>query len=108
MLNIDLDEEAKQYLDEILEKKPVDVSELIKQLLREHADALLHRKAAAQTTGTLSERKTIIERMGGMPEYFFEGHENLSDRDVRKKVIAERIRQNHERSHRNLRTSPTL
>jgi len=34
--------------------------------------------------------QTVIEKMGGYPE-FFEGSSDLSDRDIRKKIIAERI-----------------
>lgn len=96
LISVDLDEESKQYLDNILEKKQIDVSTLIKQLLREHADDLCVQKTADTDNDAVSEPQTIIERMGGMPDYFFEGPENLSDRDVRKETIAKRIRQSHE------------
>lgn len=47
-------------------------------------------------------RKTILERMGGYPDYFLDKDdqdENLSDRDVRKKIITEKIRQKHKERH---------
>ena len=32
--------------------------------------------------------QTVLERMGGYPKFLLEGTGNLSDRDVRKKMIA--------------------
>ncbi len=42
--------------------------------------------------------KTVLERMGGYPKYFLDGSGYLSDRNVRKKIIAEKIRAKHQRS----------
>jgi len=42
--------------------------------------------------------QTVLEKMGGYPE-FFEGSSDLSDRDIRKKIIAERIQQRHQQRH---------
>jgi hypothetical protein len=47
-------------------------------------------------------RKTILERMGGYPDCLLDEDdqdENLSDRDVRKKIIAEKIRHRHQERH---------
>lgn len=41
-------------------------------------------------------QKTVLERMGGYPEYLLEGTGNLSDRDVRKQIIAEQIQRRHQ------------
>ncbi|WP_055076359.1 hypothetical protein [Pseudanabaena sp. 'Roaring Creek'] len=43
--------------------------------------------------------KTVLERMGGYPQYFLEGSGDLSDRNVRKKIIAEKIRAKHQARH---------
>ena len=45
-------------------------------------------------------KKTVLERMGGYPASFLEGSENLSDRDTRKKIIADRIQQRHRKRHK--------
>ncbi len=48
--------------------------------------------------GHLKEKKpaTVIEKMGGDCQHFFEGQENLSDRDIRKQIIAEKIKMKYE------------
>ncbi len=43
--------------------------------------------------------KTVLERMGGYPKHFLEGSGNLSDRNVRKKIIADKIRAKHQARH---------
>jgi hypothetical protein len=44
--------------------------------------------------------KTVLERMGGYPKFLLEGTGDLSDRDVRKKAIADRIQARHQtRTH---------
>ena len=77
MLTINLDDEAEKYLIEILSQKQTNSQELIKKLLRDHLINL--------------KKTTVLERMGGYPE--LEGTGDLSDRDTRKKIIAERIQQ---------------
>lgn len=42
--------------------------------------------------------QTVLEKMGGYPE-FFEGSSDLSDRNIPKKIIAERIQQRHQQRH---------
>jgi hypothetical protein len=45
--------------------------------------------------------KTVLERMGGYPKFLLEGSGDLSDRDVRKKAIADRIQARHQtRTHK--------
>ena len=41
----------------------------------------------------IEERPTVLERLGGVPKTLIKGGGNLSDRDVRKKTIAEKIKQ---------------
>jgi hypothetical protein len=40
--------------------------------------------------------QTILERMGGYPQHLLEGSGDLSDRDYRKKIIAEKIRKKYQ------------
>ncbi len=47
-------------------------------------------------------RQTILERMGGYPNCLLDEDdqdENLSDRDVRKKIIAERIKEKYRKTN---------
>jgi len=43
--------------------------------------------------------QTVLERMGGYPKFLLEGTGNLSDRDVRKKLIADKIQARHQARH---------
>jgi len=43
--------------------------------------------------------QTVLERMGGYPKFLLEGIGNLSDRDVRKKLIADKIQARHQARH---------
>lgn len=43
--------------------------------------------------------QTVLERMGGYPKFLLEGSGNLSDRDVRKKAIADKIQARHKAKH---------
>ncbi len=83
MLNISLDDEAEKYLVDILAREKITSTELIKRLLWEH-------------WSSLQSRKTVLERMGGYPEHLLESPSNLSDRDVRRKTIAEDINKSQE------------
>ncbi|NET00817.1 MAG: hypothetical protein F6K62_02095 [Sphaerospermopsis sp. SIO1G2] len=40
--------------------------------------------------------KTVLERMGGYPEFLLEGSGHLSDRDVRKKAISDVVKARHQ------------
>ncbi|BBC26435.1 hypothetical protein [Pseudanabaena sp. ABRG5-3] len=46
-----------------------------------------------------SSSQTVLERMGGYPKHFLEGSGDLSDRNVRKKIIAEKIRAKYQSRH---------
>jgi hypothetical protein len=43
--------------------------------------------------------QTVLEKMGGYPKFLLEGTGNLSDRDVRKKMIADKIQARHQARH---------
>lgn len=84
MLNVNLDEETQKYLLEILAQEKTTSSELLKRLLRAHWQ-------------TLQPRKTILEQIGDRPRHFLSGSGDLSDRDARRKYIAEYVHKRHER-----------
>ncbi|MEA5512340.1 DUF2281 domain-containing protein [Crocosphaera sp. UHCC 0190] len=44
-----------------------------------------------------NQQKTVIEKMGGYPKFLLEGRGNLSDRDVRKKIIGDIIKEKHQK-----------
>jgi hypothetical protein len=44
-------------------------------------------------------QKTVLEKMGGYPKSLLSGTGNLSDRDVRQKIIAEKIQNKHQNRH---------
>ncbi|MDJ0728686.1 MAG: hypothetical protein QNJ33_01715 [Crocosphaera sp.] len=46
-----------------------------------------------------TQQKTVIEKMGGYPKFLLEGSGNLSDREVRKKIIADKIKEKHKKRH---------
>jgi fructose-bisphosphate aldolase class 1 len=81
MITIKLDDETETYLSEILRQEQTTTEELVKNLLRNH---LIN----------LKKNQTVLERMVGYPQELLTGAEDLSDRDVRKKIIAEQIQKN--------------
>jgi hypothetical protein len=85
MLNITLSDEAERYLVEILAQEKTTSNELLQRLLHQHWQ-------------NLQTQKTVLERMGDRPRHFLSGPSNLSDRDVRKQIISEYVKQHHERN----------
>lgn len=83
MLSLNLDYESEKYLIDILVQEKTNSDELVKRLLREY-------------WLQLNPPQTVLERLGGIPENLLEGPEDLSDRDVRKQIIAEKIKQSYE------------
>ena len=84
MLSINLDWESEKYLIDIISKQQTNRDELVKRLLRNY-------------WLQLKEPETILERLGGVPKNLLEGPENLSARDIRKQIIAEKIKQKYDR-----------
>lgn len=83
MLTINLDNESEKYLVEILSEEKITSQELVKKLLRNHWI-------------NVRKQQTVLEKMGGYPEYLLEGKEDLSDRDTRQQKIAEYLKQKHQ------------
>ncbi len=50
------------------------------------------------STSRQTASQTVLERMGGYPKNFLEGSGDISDRSVRKKIIAEKIRAKNSRT----------
>ncbi len=89
MLSINLDDETERYLVEILKEEKITVSELMRQVLRDRL-------------GNHRPQQTVLERMGGIPKEVLSASElpeNLSDRDIRKALIAEHIQARHVARH---------
>jgi hypothetical protein len=80
MLCINLDVESENYLIDIVSKENTNTEELIKKLLRNY-------------WSQLNQTETVLERLGGIPENLLNDQENLSDRDIRKEIIAEKLKQ---------------
>lgn len=83
MLNINLDQESEKYLIEIISKENINSDELIKRLLRNH-------------WSQITSSETVLERLGGIPKHLLNGENNLSDRDIRKQIIVDKIKQKYE------------
>lgn len=77
------------------------VLEAISQLDEQQIPLVLQFISSLQTniSSPSNSSKTVLERMGGYPKYFLEGSGDLSDRNVRKKIIAEKIRAKHQSRH---------
>ncbi len=87
MLNISLDDEAEQYLVEILSHEKTSSRELLQRLLKQYWQTLQPQQTVPQ--------QTVLERMSNRPRHFLNGSENLSDRDIRRALIAERLQSRH-------------
>jgi hypothetical protein len=75
--------------------------EAISQLDEQQIPLVLQFISSLQKNTAISptSSQTVLERMGGYPKYFLEGSGDLSDRNVRKKIIAEKIRAKHQSRH---------
>ncbi|MHC5936423.1 hypothetical protein [Nostoc sp.] len=73
-----------------------EIEQVSDSLVEEVLDFLLFIKGRqAQKNSTSDDEKSILERMGGIPQHLL-CVGNLSDRDVRRAVIASRIQQSHQ------------
>jgi hypothetical protein len=83
MLNVRLDQETEAYLTEILQREDTTPEELIKTLIH-------------QRWITLQPNKTVVERLGGHPKQLLQhAPQNLSEREHRKRAIAEYLTKRH-------------
>ncbi|MEA5535094.1 hypothetical protein [Crocosphaera sp. XPORK-15E] len=57
-----------------------------------------------------NQQKTVIEKMGGYPKFLLQGTGNLSDRDVCKKIIGDRMKDKYitDTSHQNEPLEPFI
>lgn len=79
MLNLQLDPESETYLAEILQQENLSPEELFKSLIY-------------QRWLRLQLGRTVVERLGGHPEYLLQGAApDLSSRDRRKQAIADHL-----------------
>lgn len=86
MLNVQLDQQTEAYLTEILQHEKTTPNELIQ--------ALIHQRWIR-----LQPNRTLVERRGGHPEHLLQdASSNLSERESRKRAIAEHLTQRS--SHR--------
>jgi len=83
MLNLEFDPETEAYLLEIASREETTPEALIKYLIH-------------QRWGSLQSRKTIVERRGGHLEHLLQdAPPNLSEREPRKRAIAEYLMKRH-------------
>ncbi len=75
--------------------------EAISQLDEQQIPLVLQFISSLQKNTAISptSSQTVLERMGGYPKHFLEGSGDLSDRNVRKKIIAEKIRAKYQSRH---------
>jgi hypothetical protein len=78
MLAVNLDDEAEEYLIEILAQEHISSQELVKKLLRDHLSIL-------------KPTQTVLDRMGDYHQALWDGEVDLSARSVRKGKIAEHL-----------------
>ncbi|ACK68458.1 conserved hypothetical protein (plasmid) [Rippkaea orientalis PCC 8801] len=87
MLSINLDKETESYLAEIITKENITSEELLKQLIYQHWQ-------------TLQPRQTLVERRGGHPKHLLEdAPDDLSLRENRKNIVANYIKNRHQKSN---------
>ncbi len=87
MLSINLDQETESYLAEIIAKENISSEELLKELIY-------------QRWQTLQPRKTLFERRGGHPKHLLQdAPDDLSLREKRKNMIANHIKNRHQKSN---------
>ncbi|MHC5729248.1 MAG: hypothetical protein ACYT04_48455 [Nostoc sp.] len=73
-----------------------EIEQVSDSLVEEVLDFLLFIKGRQdQKNSTSDGEKSILDRMGGIPQHLL-CVGNLSDRDVRRAVIASRIQQSHQ------------
>ncbi|MDB9496824.1 hypothetical protein PN441_18065 [Spirulina major CS-329] len=86
MLAVNLDDEAEQYLIEILAQERVPSQELVKKLLRDYL-------------ATIRPSQTVLDRMENYNAALFDGEVDLSARSVRKGKIAEHLQARQSAQH---------
>lgn len=80
----------KEELIQAIERSP---DEIVRELLAV-LKALQHQQLLEPEAAQSATRKTVLERMGGVPQYLL-SNGNLSNRDHRRGLIANRLQQKY-------------
>ncbi|MDJ0846293.1 hypothetical protein [Crocosphaera sp.] len=82
-------------------KLKTTINEKLSNLSPEQLNTVLEFIESIETleANNKTPQKTVIEKMGGCPKFFLESSGNLSDRDTRKKIIADKIKEKHQKRH---------
>lgn len=80
-----------------IEKLPLDKQQEVLDFI----EFLQSKVESIENSETINknQQKTVIEKMGGYPKFLLESSGNLSDRDIRQKIIANRIKEKHQKRH---------
>ncbi len=90
MRTIQLDEETSRDLERLSSEQQIPPEELIKQLIRD-------RLQQPSKPKTVMEKLQEAERRRGEPRHFLQERSDLSDRDVRKSIIAQKMQEKYQR-----------
>lgn len=80
MINLRLDNQTARFLLQLLEEHQNALALPLISMLRKRLDA----------EPAIEEPRTVLDRMGGMPKYLLNVG-GLSDRNVRRRILSERI-----------------
>jgi acid phosphatase class B len=89
-IQLSLDEEMIRELNRLSSQQQTTTEELIKQLISD-------RLQQPSKPKTVMEKLQEAERRRGEPRHFLQGRTDLSDRDVRKALIAEHVENQHKK-----------
>ena len=84
-IQLSLDEEMLRDLNQLSSQQQTTTEDLIKELI---SDRLQH----PSKPKTVMQKLQEAAKQHGRPRYFAEGRPDLSDRDVRKAIIAEHLK----------------
>lgn len=80
----------KEELIQAIQQSPDGIVRELLAVLK----ALEHQQFLGANAAQSTSQKTVLERMGGVPQYLLSDG-NLSDRDRRRAVIADRLQQKY-------------
>jgi hypothetical protein len=71
------------------------LNQKISTLTQEQIDLLWQFIETIESQTSPSQRQTVLERMGGYPKFLLSEREDLSEREIRRQILSERIQQRH-------------
>ena len=86
-----------EIASEKIDKLPLDKQQEVLDFI-EFLQSKVELIENSETTNK-TQQKIVIEKMGGYPKFLLESSGNLSDRDIRKKIIADKIKEKHQKRH---------